>query len=273
MMDLEKLTGYMAKDAYFIAVSNQKGGVAKTTTAVSLGAALAKQEYRVLLVDLDAQSNLTLSLGFDPRKIGPSVLNVIMNVSRPEEIIRETQIPNLDLAPSSIEMEMAERYLAIRKQSHQVLAEQFRNRLGYNFVIFDCPPALGATTMNAYYAADMLIIPTQAEYFSITALRNMLPIINQVRSRGNPDLVYRILLTMFDRRTRIHRILRRQLKETFHEGLFDNVIDVDTKLRESSAAGEPIHDYYAASRSARQYQALAEEVIQHVERLVPELIG
>lgn len=267
-METVNLPEHSQVGTYYIAVSNQKGGVAKTTTSVSLGAALGENGARVLLVDLDAQANLTMSLGFDPRAAGLSIIHVLLQAAPLEQVIRPTQMPNLDLVPSSMEMEKAERFLPIRKDYTSILRKRFKVQLPYDYVIFDCPPALGATTMNALNTADLLIIPTQAEYFSVSGLRNMLDTIQRVRGNGNPGLVYRILLTMYDRRTKVHRRLRKQLKETFQEGLFDTWIDIDTKLRESSAAGEPIHNYHGKSRSAQQYQSLAEELFQNVTEFV-----
>ena len=142
----------------------------------------------------------------------------------------------------------------------------------YDYVFFDCPPSLGAVTTNALHASQMLIIPTQAEYFSLSALRNMLGYVRRVREQGNPGLIYRILLTMYDMRNRVHRNLRLQLESTFHEGLLQNFIAVDTKLRESSLVGLPIADYQPNSRGALQYQALADEVNQHVHDYAAQFV-
>jgi chromosome partitioning protein len=133
-------------------------------------------------------------------------------------------------------------------------------------ILIDCPPFLGSVTLNALNAANLLIIPTQPEFFSVHALRNMMSIIRRVRAGSNPNLIYRILITMLDRRNRIHNNLREQIQETFGEGLLGTIIEVDTKLRESSIAGVPINYYKAKTRSALQYNALAQELNQYVEK-------
>ena len=257
---------------YFISVANQKGGVAKTTTVVSLGAALAKRGENVLLIDLDAQANLTLALGVNPLNLHKSIANVLLNLDPLTNVLRHSGTLRLDLVPSNAEMAMSERFLPIRNEYENLLRNSFNGSSPYDYVLFDCPPSLGAVTMNALQASQMLIVPTQAEYFSLSALRNTLGFVRRVREQGNPNLIYRILLTMFDMRNRVHRNLRLQLETTFNEGLFQNIIGVDTKLRESSLVGMPITDYQPNSRGALQYQALAEEVNQHVHEYVAQFV-
>lgn len=250
--------------AYIISVANQKGGVAKTTTAISLGAALSRNGSKVLLVDTDAQANLTMHLGVEPSAVRQSIANVLLTQNPLTHVIRSTSMPRLDLVPSNAEMELAERFLPIRKNYQYLLKQALKDLSMYDYVVIDCPPSLGAVTANALHASQMLIIPSQAEYFSIHALRNMLGFVKTIRKQGNPDLIYRILLTMYDGRNRIHRELRNQLQTTFSEGLFQNMIGIDTKLRESSVIGLPIMEYRPRSRSSLQYQALALELVQHI---------
>ena len=259
--------------AYIIAVANQKGGVAKTTTVVSLGGALAQSGKEVLLIDLDPQADLTLALGFNPNEVRGSIADVLLNSGNLLSITRETDIPGIDLIPSNDEMELAEQFLPIRNDFEYVLRNALTNHLPthvYDAIILDCPPALGAVTQNALNAAQMLIIPTQPEYFSAHAMRNMMVAIRHVRNHSNPNLIYRILITMRDRRNRIHRSFSDQIQETFKEGIFDTVIDIDTKLRESSVAGLPITHYTAKTRSAIQYQSLAQELTLNVQESVAQ---
>jgi chromosome partitioning protein len=185
-------------------------------------------------------------------------------------IILETAIPGLDLVPSHSDMELAERFLPIRPNYEIILREALKTLPAdvYDFIILDCPPAIGAVTINAFNAAQMLIIPTQPEFFSAHALRNMMPAIRRVRSQENPKLLYRILITMHDRRNRVHRNLTEQLRTTFGEGVLQTVINVDTKLRESSIAGLPVTHYNHKTRSTLQYQDLAQELIQYVQETV-----
>jgi chromosome partitioning protein len=255
---------------YVIAVANQKGGVAKTTTAVSLGGALTLLGKDVLLVDLDAQTDMTLAMGVTPSRPSGSIADVFFSAASLSGVTRETAIPGLDLIPSYNDMELAERFLPVRPNYETILREALKNLPDnlYDLIILDCPPALGAVTINALYAAQLLIIPTQPEYFSAHALRNMMPAIRRVRSQGNPGLIYRILITMHDRRNRVHRNLSEQLRTTFGEGVLQTVIDTDTKLRESSIAGLPVTHYNLKTRSTSQYQALAQEILQYVQETV-----
>ena len=221
---------------YTIAISNEKGGVAKTTTTISLGAALAEAGQRVLMMDLDPQANLTLAAG-------------------------------LDIIPAHPNIDSAEQYLPIRTNYSATLRRAIDNAapLPYEYILFDCPPFLGAITQNALSAAKLLIVPTQAEFFSAYALRNMMGMIRRVRQESNPDLAYRILITMLDRRNRTHRNIEEQLRNTFGKGLFETVIEIDTKLRESPIAGLPIIQYKSSSRGSQQYRVLAQELMEYAK--------
>lgn len=259
--------------SYTIVVANQKGGVAKTTTVASIGGALVKGGARILMIDLDAQADLTLAMGLTPGQMRRSVADVLMNATRAVDLIQMTGIPGLDILPSNAEMDMIERYLPVRKDYEFSLRHALQDiylQSTYDVILIDCPPFLGAVTTNALNASNMLIIPTQPEYFSAHALRNMMSIIRRVRSGSNPNLIYRILITMLDRRNRIHRNLSEQIQETFGEGLLETIIETDTKLRESSIAGVPINYYKAKTRSALQYNALAQELNQYVQKTVAQ---
>jgi chromosome partitioning protein len=251
---------------YIISVANEKGGVAKTTTAISLGAALVETGLEVALVDLDGQANMTLALGQESGKTQASIVNVLLESVPAHTVVRETGIPRLDLIPSSSEMSLAERFLPIRQNYETILVKALREEnWAYDYIILDCPPFLGAVCYNALMSSDLLIMPTQAEFFSINALRNMMGLVRRVRAQGNPRLTYRLLLTMYDRRNRIHRTLSEQMRTTFGSGVLDTIIETDTKLRESSVAGLPIIYHSPKSRSALQYRALAQEVLMYVK--------
>jgi chromosome partitioning protein len=256
---------------YTIAIANEKGGVAKTTTTLSLGGAFVENGARVLLVDMDAQANLTLALGSEPGNASKTIVNVLLEKLSINSIAIETGIPGLFLAPANNEITVAERQLPTHP-GYEVTLRDILNReeLPYDYVILDCPPHLGAITLNALNAANLLIMPTQAEYFSIYALRDMMGLIRRVRAQNNPHLTYRLLLTMFDRRNRIHRTLSEQLRTTFGNGVFQNIIEVDTKLRESQIAGMPIIYHSPKSRSAEQYRALAQEILAYVKETATE---
>jgi chromosome partitioning protein len=247
-------------------MSNEKGGVAKTTSTLSLGAALAELNYRVLLVDLDPQANLSLALGLETGESNITSANILIDNASLTAAIRKTEIANLELVPSSFRIETAEQFLPMRTHYLTTLRSAFEaDRLPYDFVLLDCPPALGAITLNALSAADLLIIPTQAEYFSAYALRNMMGTIRRIRQEVNPRLAYRILVTLLDRRNRTHRNIFEQLQATFGQGVFTTVIEIDTKLRESPIAGVPITQYRPNSRGSQQYRVLAQELIEYAK--------
>jgi chromosome partitioning protein len=254
--------------AYIITISNEKGGVAKTTTTLSLGAALAEAGKNVLLVDLDPQANLTLALGFEPGKIEHTSGNILLDSEPFLDSRLHTSHKNLDLIPASSKLEQAEQMMPVylNYASRLRSAINYCDPLPYDLILMDCPPSLGAITLNAITAAHLLIIPTQAEYFSAYALRDMMAVIRQVRNDNNPVLAYRILVTLLDMRNRNHRDIRDQLERTFGVGLFKIVIEIDTKLRESPILGLPITQYKPTSRGAQQYRYLAEELIEYVQQ-------
>lgn len=252
---------------YTIAVSNEKGGVAKTTTTLSLGAALSELGNRVLVIDMDPQANLTLALGFEPAEAAKTSANVLIESAPLQSAIHKTDFEGLDLVPCNARIESAEQYLPVRSNYLTTLRAALEEtpNLNYNYILLDCPPSLGAITLNAMAASDLLLIPTQAEYFSAYALRNMMAVIRRIRKEANPNLAYRILVTLLDRRNRTHRSIYEQLVATFGDGIFETVIEMDTKLRESPIAGQPITRYMPNSRGSLQYRVLAEELVEYAK--------
>jgi chromosome partitioning protein len=252
---------------YTIAISNEKGGVAKTTTTLSLGAALAETGQKVLLIDLDPQANLTLAVGFEINQATITSSNILVEGAPLLSAKQVTEIENIDIIPSHTNIESAEQFLPIRTNYTSILRRAIENTVPnpYDFILLDCPPFLGAITHNALGAANLLIIPTQSEFFSAYALRNMMGLIRRVRQNSNPELAYRILITMLDRMNRTHRNIEEQLRNTFGRGLFETVIEIDTKLRESPIAGLPITHYKTNSRGSQQYRILAQELLEYVQ--------
>ena len=253
--------------AYTIAISNEKGGVAKTTTTLTLGAVLAEMGQRVLLIDLDPQANLSLALGIEQGGLALTSANLLIESTPLNDVRRVTEIANLDIVPSGSRIETAEQFLPVRTGFQTTLKNAFEAAapLPYDYILMDCPPSLGAITTNALTAARLLIIPTQAEYFSAYALRNMMGLIRRIRQQNNPELAYRILVTMLDRRNRTHRNILEQLQTTFGDGLFTALIEIDTKLRESPIVGLPITQYKPHTRGSEQYRVLAQELIAYVK--------
>lgn len=253
--------------SYIIVISNEKGGVAKTTTTFSLGASLVETGKRVLLVDLDPQGNLTLANGFEPGETKYHTADILLGDLTVQDAVQNTNTPNLDIIPSNPRIATAEQVLPGQTNYAQKLRSALISKhLDYDYIILDCPPSMGAITTNALAAANLLVIPTQAEYFSAYALRDMMTLIRQVRKEANPELAYRILITMLDQRNRTHRTIREQLHQTFGNGLFETVIEVDTRLRESPIIGIPITKYRPNSRGSLQYRVLAQELMDYVQQ-------
>lgn len=248
-----------------IAISNQKGGVAKTTTTVSLGAAIVQRGHEVLCIDLDPQANLTLALGVKPISLRRTVADVFMGNNTPISVSRETALPGLDLMPANQDLQLVEKFLHVRQNHATTLREALTRTSSYEYILLDCPPALGNITLNALTAADVLLVPTQCEYFSAHGLGEIIETVRYVREHTNPRLTYRVLITMFDRRNRVHHTLYAQIKNSFGGALCDSIIEIDTKLRESQVFGEPITVFAPKSRAALQYQALAEELMRYAQ--------
>jgi chromosome partitioning protein len=254
---------------FVIAIANEKGGVAKTTTTLSLGAALSENGARVLMIDLDTQANLSLATGMDTEKSDGSISKILLDNQPITGVIRETSYPNLWLVSSSPEMGMAERYLPARSAYEQTLVKAIKEVPSeFQYILLDCPPFLGAVTTNAMVAADLLLIPTQAEFFSVFALKNLMSMVKRIRAQYNPLLTYRLLLTMVDRRNKIHRILSEQLRNNFGSGVLETVIETDTKLRECIINGTPIIYYAPKTRATIQYRSLAQEIMKYAQEAI-----
>ncbi len=247
---------------YIIAIANEKGGVGKTTTVLSLGAALVEKGLRILLVDLDPQANLTLSLGIKPYHLHRTLADILMGGQRISSIIIQTGIKNLDLAPANEEMRLTEQFLRIRENFDQLLKDALEEVSSYDLIMLDCPPAVGSLTQSALTASQLLILPTQCEFFSTHALRSSLNIIRTIRERNNPILRYRLLLTMMDPKNQTHQRLCQQIRNAFGVAVFNTVIELDDYLREYPLHAQPITTFAPESPGANQYRKLAEEV-QH----------
>jgi len=248
-----------------IAVSNQKGGVAKTTTCLSLGACLAQMGKIVLLVDLDPQANLTLSVGLKPDELRHTVDDARWGNSSLVSVSRETSIFGLDIVPASPSLVLLDKILYGR-QGYEFYLKNGLEMMGqgfYDVVLMDCPPSFGTLTLNALTAADLLIVPIQCEYFAARSLRRVVELVKLVREKTNPKLTYRVLVTMFDRRNRISRLIFEQIQQRMSDLMFKTVIEVDVKLKESPVFGKPITLYAPSTRGAQQYGALATELMNH----------
>jgi chromosome partitioning protein len=248
-----------------IAISNQKGGVAKTTTCLSLGACLAEMGRSVLLVDLDPQAHLTLSMGIKPEKLHRTVGDALLGNISLLSVSRESSIFGLDIVPANQGLALIDKLLYGRKGYEFHLKNRLRavSEDFYNFILLDCAPSLGTLTLNALTAADLLIIPVQCEYYAARSLRQVMALVKLVQQKTNRRLSYKVLVTMYDQRNRICRLILARMQRELSRVLFETVIQVDTKLRESPAFGQPITLYAPNTRGAQQHRALAKELINH----------
>ncbi len=248
-----------------IAVGNQKGGVAKTTTCLSLGACLAEMGRTVLLIDLDPQANLTLSVGLRPEELRHTVGEALLGDVSLVSISRESNVFGMDIVPASRELTVIDKILYGRKNYEFFLRRKLEamDKNSYDFVLIDCPPYFGVLTLNALTAADLLIIPVQCEYYAMHALRQTMELAKMVRDRTNPWLTYRVLVTMYDQRNKICQLMLNQLQQKLDRVLYSTIIEVDTRLKESPVFGKPITIYEPRTRSAQQYRALAKELMNH----------
>lgn len=249
--------------AKIIAIKNQKGGVAKTTTCLSLGASLAEMGYTVLLIDLDPQAHLTLSLGLKPEALHRTVGDALLANSSLVSVSRETPVFDLDIVPASQELALIDKLLYQQQQYEFNLKRRFEAMQSsyYEYILIDCPPAFNTLTLNALTAADLLIIPVQAEYYATISLRRMIKLVKLVQAKTNPNLSYKLLITMYDRRNKICNVIKDRMQQKMDPWLYRTIIEVDTKLRECPAFGQPITTYAPQTRGAQQYRALAQEVI------------
>lgn len=251
-----------------IAISNQKGGVAKTTTCLSLGACLAEMKQSVLLIDLDPQAHLTVSLGVKPEKLRRAVDDALLGYTSLVSVSRESSIPGLDIVPANRMLIVLDKILYGQKdyQFHLKRGLEAMGQDFYDFVLIDCPPSFNTLTLNGLAAADMLIIPVQCDYYAAYSLRYYIKMIHQVRDKMNPWLTYQVLVTMYDRRNKVCQVILDQMQRGLNSTLFETIIEIDTKLRESPAFSQPITLYAPKTRGTEQYRALAKELMNHAER-------
>ncbi len=262
----------------WVAISSQKGGVGKTTTCLSLGASLAEQGMHVLVVDLDPQAHLTQALSIDPDGLRRTIGDALLYQATLLEVSRESEWANLDLVPANRGLILVEKVLhasngyefrlktalqslIVSPLSSQPAVSSSSVSCYYDWILFDCPPSFGPLTINALAASDLVIIPVTCDYFSVQSLNTYLNLLGAVRRNINPTIHYRLLITLYDGRTRLSKLFYEQFRNKYAAQLFDTVIPMDTRLRESPLFGRPITQYAARARSAQEYRSLAKELM------------
>jgi len=251
-----------------LAIANQKGGVGKTTTAINLAASLAVAERTVLLVDLDPQANATSGVGIDRDAIKLSTYDALIRGSKISEVLVKSAVLRLDIVPSEPDLAAAEVELTGLEDRELVL----RRVLGdiasqYDFVIVDCPPALGLLTVNALAAADGLLVPVQCEFYAMQGLTRLMQTVEMVRKSLNTSLTIEgIILTLFDGRNNLHRQVADEIRKHFFGKVFRTVIPRNIKLAEAPSHGAPVLMYDVASTGAQAYLELAKEIVDHAKK-------
>ena len=249
-----------------IAVANQKGGVAKTTTAINLSACLAELGQRVLLLDLDPQGNATSGLGIAKHKLTHCIYDVLINDVPIEHVIQKTDHKNLSVVPARIELAGGEIELVsqVSRESKLKLALD-SIKYDYDFIFIDCPPSLGILTLNALTAATDVLIPIQCEYYALEGLTLLMNTLETVRKHLNPKLnIIGALMTMFDARTNLAIQVVDEVKKYFPQKVFSTIISRNVRLSEAPSHGKPINIYDTRSRGAEVYRDLAKEVLERV---------
>jgi chromosome partitioning protein len=250
--------------AKIISIANQKGGVGKTTTAINLSAGLAAEGKKVLLIDADPQANASSGLGVDIRSLERTVYECMVSGLDPNPAIRQTEVKNLDLLPSHIDLVGAEIEMLQLENRETVMKRMLEKvKKPYDYIIIDCSPSLGLITVNSLTASDSVIIPVQAEFFALEGIAKLLNTIKIIKSQLNPSLkIEGFLVTMYSAQLRLAQQVYQEVKKHFGPLVFDTVIARNVRLSEAPSHGLSVLDYDPTSKGARNYRQLAREIIK-----------
>ena len=248
-----------------IAFTNKKGGVGKTTTAVNMAAYCAEFGKKVLIVDVDSQGNATTGLGFSKSALKKSVYNVLIDGDSAAANILPTQVKLLDILPANVDLSNAEVDLVYKRNREKILKDALEKVRGdYDYIFIDCPPSLGLVTINAWVAADSVIIPLQAEYFALEGVSQLMNTIALVRQHLNPNLqIEGVVITMYDGRALISKQITAEIKKFFKNKLYEIIIPRNVRLAEAPSHGKPVMLHDPKCVGARAYKALTEEFLSH----------
>lgn len=249
-----------------ISIANQKGGVGKTTTSINISTILAKKGKKVLLIDADPQGNATSGIGIE-KKTEKSIYDVIIEETKIEEAVLETQVKNLKICPSNINLAGAEVELVSMMSREYRLKERIEEvKENYDYIIIDCPPSLGLITLNAFTASDSVLIPVQCEYYALEGLEQLMNTVNLVKKHLNKELELEgAVLTMFDARTNLSNQVVKEVKNYFEDKVYKTVIPRNVRLSEAPSFGMPISLYDPKSKGAKCYDKLVKEILKKNE--------
>ena len=249
-----------------IAIANQKGGVGKTTTTINLGASLAEQGQKVLIVDLDPQGNASTGLGIDPESRVTTTYDVLLDEADPRDAMHQTATPNLSIIPTNTDLSSADMELLSNEKRSFLLHDALRvpDLDPFDFVLIDCPPSLNLLTVNALMAAHSVLVPLQSEFFALEGLSQLMMTIREVRQIGNTELrLEGVVLTMVDLRNNLSQQVEQDARDNLGELVFDTIVPRNVRLSEAPSFALPVLEYDTYSKGAAAYRALAEEILEN----------